>query len=88
MTAFFRVSRQRKAEMEFGRNSADYNKVLENWNTYFWVRCREGYSFFYLAYDSLHCAEEMIESIHTETEPVCSLERWPSVSSAPMSRST
>jgi len=24
----------------------------------------------------------------TETEPVCSLERWPSVSSAPMSRST
>jgi len=51
--------------MEFGRNSTDYNKVLENWNTYFWVRCREEYSFFYLAYDSLHCAEEMIESIHT-----------------------
>jgi len=55
---------QRKAEMEFGRISADFNKVLDNWNTYFWVRCREEYSFFYLAYDSLHCAEEMIESIH------------------------
>jgi len=54
---------QRKAEMEFGRNSADYNKVLQNWNTYFWVRCTEEYSFFYLAHDSLNCAEEMIESI-------------------------
>jgi len=54
---------QRKAEMEFGSNSANYNKVLENWNTYFWVRCREEYSFFYLAYDSLNCAEEMIDSI-------------------------
>jgi len=54
---------QRKAEMEFGRNTADYNKVLENWNTYFWVRCREEHSFFYLACDSLHCAEEMIDSI-------------------------
>jgi len=55
---------QRKAEMEFGRNSADHNKVLENWNAYFCVRCREECSFFYLAYDSLHCAEEMIKSIH------------------------
>jgi len=50
--------------MEFGKSSVDYNKVLENWNTYFCVRCREEYSFFYLAHDSLHCAEEMIESIH------------------------
>ena len=55
---------QRKAEMEFGRNSADFNKVLDNWNTCFWVRCMEEHAFFYLAYDSLHCAEEMIESIH------------------------
>ena len=55
---------QRKAEMEFGRKSADCDKILENWNTCFWVRCREEHSFFCVACDSMHCAEEMIESIH------------------------
>jgi hypothetical protein len=55
---------QRKAELNFIRNTADYNMVLENWNTYFWVRSREEYAFFILAFDSINCAEEMIESIH------------------------
>ena len=57
------IAVQRKAQINFGSNSANYNRVLENWNTYFWVRCREEHSFFYLAYDSLHCADEMIDSI-------------------------
>jgi len=57
------VVAQRKAQINFGANSANCNKVLENWNTHFWVRCREECSFFCLAYDSLHCAEGMIDSI-------------------------
>lgn len=39
----------KKAELQFVRASAENIMVLENWNTYFWVRCWEEYDFFYLA---------------------------------------
>jgi len=47
-------------------NSASYNRVLENWNTYFWVRCREINSFHDIACDSIECITGMIRSIRRE----------------------
>ena len=44
-------------------NSPEYNLVLSNWNTYFWVRCCETYSFHDLAYDSMNCVREMVASV-------------------------
>jgi len=54
---------QWKAGYKFCTNSPGYNLVLSNWNTYFWVRCRETYSFHDLAYDSMNCVREMVASI-------------------------
>ena len=60
---------QREPLFCFPSNSADYNRVLENWNTCFWVRCRETYSFHTLAMDSINCVEEMIRSIRSNRTP-------------------
>jgi len=54
---------QWKAGYRFHANSPEHNLVLSNWNTYFWVRCRETYSFHQLACDSMNCVAEMIQSI-------------------------
>jgi len=54
---------QWKAGYKFYTKSPEYNLVLSNWNTYFWVRCRETYDFHELAYDSMNCVSEMIQSI-------------------------
>jgi len=54
---------QWKAGYRFHTNSPEHNLVLSNWNTYFWVRCRETYSFNQLACDSMNCVTEMIQSI-------------------------
>lgn len=66
---------QRKTEHNFLRNSAEYDMVLNNWNTYFWVRCRETYSFHDLTFGSLTCVAEMIKSIHSRN----SIPTWPTV---------
>jgi len=54
---------QWKAGYRFYSNSPEHNLVLTNWNTYFWVRCREVSSFHDLANDSMNCVAEMIQSI-------------------------
>jgi len=54
---------QWKAGYKFYTNSPEYNLVLSNWNTYFWVRCLETYSFHDLACDSMNCVREMVASI-------------------------
>jgi len=54
---------QWKAGYKFYANSPEYNLVLSNWNTYFWVRCLETYSFHDLACDSMNCVREMVASI-------------------------
>jgi len=57
---------QWKAGWRYQTNSPEHNLVLSNWNTYFWVRCRETYSFHDLAYDSMNCVSEMIQSIERD----------------------
>jgi len=47
-------------------NSPEHNLVLSNWNTCFWVRCRETCSFHELAEDSMNCVREMVESINRD----------------------
>jgi len=54
---------QWKAGYRFCANSPEHNLALSNWNAYFWVRCRETYSFHELACDSMNCVAEMIQSI-------------------------
>jgi len=54
---------QWKAGYRFYTNSPEHNLVLSNWNTYFWVRCRETHSFHELACNSMNCVAEMIQSI-------------------------
>ena len=54
---------QWKAGCRFCTNSPEHNLVLSNWNTCFWVRCRETHSFHELACDSMNCVAEMIRSI-------------------------
>jgi len=61
---------EREAMFYFPSNSANYNRVLENWNTYFWIRCRETYGFHELSTDSIHCADGMIRSIRREDRAV------------------
>jgi len=46
--------------------TAQHNRVMENWNTYFWIRCRETYSFHELAVDSISSMEGMIRQISRE----------------------
>jgi len=54
---------ERKAECDFVRNSANYNLVLRNWNTYYWVRCWEVSAFWELAYDSMRFVANQVEAI-------------------------
>jgi len=54
---------QWKAGHRFYTNSPEHNLALSNWNTCFWVRCRETHSFHELACDSMNCVAEMIRSI-------------------------
>jgi len=54
---------QWKAGYKFCTNIPECNLVLSNWNTYFWVRCRKTCDFHDLAYDSINCVSEMIQSI-------------------------
>jgi len=54
---------QWKAGQNFNTYTPEYKLTLTNWNTYFWVRCRETYSFHDLAFDSMNCVSEMIQSI-------------------------
>jgi len=57
---------QWKAGHRFYTNSPEHNLILTNWNTCFWVRCRETCSFHQLACDSMNCVAEMIQSIDRE----------------------
>jgi len=57
---------QWKAGYRHFTNTPEYNLALSNWNTYFWVRCRETYSFHELACDSMNCVSEMIQSIERD----------------------
>ena len=52
-----------RAGLHYETNSPDYNLVLSNWNTYFWIRCCETYCFHQLASDSMFCVGSMIQSI-------------------------
>jgi len=54
---------ERKAECDFVRNSANYNLVLRNWNTCYWVRCWEVSAFWELAYDSMRFVANQVEAI-------------------------
>jgi len=54
---------QRETMFSFFIHSANYNRVLETWNTCHWVRCRETYLFHELAFDSIHFVHDMIRSI-------------------------
>jgi len=81
---------QLKAGCRFHANSPEHNLVLSNWNAYFWVRCRETYSFHELACDSMNCVAEMIQSIDrdgpvTMTFQSVELARLSSVHCAPQS---
>jgi len=60
---------QWKTEGHFVRNSANYNLVLRNWNTYYWVRCWEVSTFWNLAYDSMKCALNMALSVERTYRP-------------------
>jgi len=57
---------QWKAGCKCYTNSAECNLVLSNWNTYFWVRCRETYSFHELCCGSMNNVAGMIESIERD----------------------
>jgi len=54
---------ERKAECDFIRNTANYNLVPRNWNTYYWVRCWEVSTFWELAHDSMKFVAGQVEAI-------------------------
>jgi len=57
---------QWNAGLSHHSNSADYNLVLTNWNTYYWVCCLEVASFHKLAVDSINHVRGMLECIERE----------------------
>jgi len=57
---------QWNAGLSHHSNSAEYNLVLTNWNTYYWVRCLEVDSFHKLAVDSINHVRGMLECIERE----------------------
>jgi len=60
-----------KTSQFFATNGASYNRVLIQWITYFWIRCRETYSFETLARNSWWFVDGAIDSINREvTTPV------------------
>ena len=57
---------QWKAGWRYLTNTPEHNLALTNWNTCFWIRCCETYSFHQLCLDSMDCVAGMIESIERD----------------------
>jgi len=67
---------QWKAGYRFYTNSPEHNLMLSDWDTNFWVRCWETYSFHELAHYNMNCVGDMVESIHRDGPVTQAFKAW------------